>query len=118
MTGKEFANRIDFCLKQRKQTRKALTKDLGLASSTMSGWSASKQTIPRADVVELIANYFDVTTDWLISGKTENGTSEEELEFIRKMRQLTPGNRNAVKSLLESLYQQEQEAQDLSKKSG
>lgn len=109
MTGKEFANRIDFCLKQRKQTRKALTKDLGLASSTMSGWSASKQTIPRADVVELIANYFDVTTDWLISGKTEGGMSEDEMELVRKFRMLPPEQKSIVETLVNAMTEQNQE---------
>lgn len=107
MTGKEFAERIDFCLKQRNQSRKALTQDLGLASSTMSSWSASRQAIPRADVVEQIANYFGVSTDWLISGKTEGGISDEELELVHKFRGLKPGNKNAVSVFISALYIQD-----------
>lgn len=69
MTGKEFAERVDFCLNKRNQTRKALTADLGISSSTMSSWAAGRGSIPNANVVAQIAEYLDVTTDWLITGK-------------------------------------------------
>lgn len=116
MTGKEFCNRIDFCLAQKKLTRTALTKALGIASSTMSGWSASKQTIPKADVVEKIANFLEVSTDFLITGKDKSGMGMEEIDFISKLRFLSKENKNAVLTLLDSLYQQE--SQKLAKSSG
>lgn len=116
MTGKEFSNRIDFLLKQKNQTRKVLTEDLGIASSTISGWSASKQTIPRADVVEKIANYFNVSIDWLVTGKEKDGLTHEEADFIYKLRQLQEKDKNTVIGLLEMLYRQEEA--ELSKNSG
>ncbi len=69
MTGKEFAERVDFCLNKRNQTRKAITSDLGISSSTMSSWAAGRGSIPNANIVAQIAEYLGVTTDWLITGK-------------------------------------------------
>ncbi len=69
MTGKEFAERIDLCLNKRNQTRKALTADLGISSSTMSSWAAGRGSIPNANIVAQIAEYLNVPIDWLITGK-------------------------------------------------
>ena len=69
MTGKELTERIDFCLNKRNQTRKALTADLGISSSTMSSWAAGRGSIPNANIVIQIANYLKVSLDWLLTGK-------------------------------------------------
>lgn len=69
MTGKEFTERVDFCLSKRNQTRKAITTDLGISSSTMSSWAAGRGSIPNANVVAQIAEYLGVSTDWLITGR-------------------------------------------------
>ena len=69
MTGKEFADRVDFCLNKRNQTRKAITADLGISSSTMSSWAAGRGSIPNANVAAQIAEYLGVSLDWLITGK-------------------------------------------------
>lgn len=108
MTGKDFSTRIDFLLKQKNQSRKILTEELGIASSTMSSWSASKQAVPRADVVEKIADYFNVSIDWLVTGKEKDGLTHEEADFIYKLRQLPEKDKNTVTGLLEMLYKQEE----------
>lgn len=80
MTGKEFTERIDLCLRERNQTRKAITADLGISSSTMSSWAAGRGSIPNANVVAQIAEYLDVSTDWLITGK-----EKEPPDFARNL---------------------------------
>ena len=35
----------------------------------MSSWAAGRGSIPNANVVAQIADYLDVSTDWLITGK-------------------------------------------------
>lgn len=107
MTGKEFSDRIDLCLSKRNQTRKVLTQDLGIPSSTMSGWSASKQTIPRADMVEQIANYLGVSTDWLITGRNPEGITDEEAELLRRYRTLDARDKSVVTVLLNALASKE-----------
>lgn len=89
MTGKEFTKRIDFCLAKKNQTRKAITTDLGISSSTMSSWAAGRGSIPNANIVEKIAKYLNVTIDWLITGEENSDFTFEERELITKWRELT-----------------------------
>ena len=81
MTGKEFAERVDMSLKKRSQTRKALTTDLGISSSTMSSWAAGRGSIPNANVVEQIAKYLNVSLDWLITGEEKKSFQPPQMQF-------------------------------------
>lgn len=105
MTGKEFAERVDYLLKQRNQTRKAITNDLGISSSTMSSWAAGRGSIPNANVVAQIAEYLNTSTDWLISGKEKQvaGLSAEEQSIIDKYRTLKRENQITVIDFINSL---------------
>lgn len=111
-----FFERMKSLMDKRDISGREFADMLGITSANMTFWKQG--TMPKVNIAYKAAKILGVTVEYLLTGETESEASEEELEFIRKMRQLAPGNRNAVKSLLESLYQQEQEAQDLSKKSG
>ena len=102
MTGKDFSKRLDICLRNINQTRKSLTMDLGISSSTMSSWSASKGSIPKADVVEKIAKYLNVSTDWLITGEDPQGLTEEERRLVDDWRELGADARKAVRAVLDT----------------
>lgn len=103
MTGKEFAERIDFILKRRNQTRKAITTDLNISSSTMSSWAAGRGSIPNANIVAQIADYLNVTTDWLITGKEPEDfeCSKEEKELLSSLRLLDERDRQEILDLIE-----------------
>ena len=102
MTGKEFADRVDFCLNKRNQTRKAITADLGISSSTMSSWAAGRGSIPNANVAAQIAEYLGVSLDWLITGK--------EYECHETARNLPPPE---ILELAEDIYRLPQNLQEL-----
>ena len=104
MTGKEFAERIDFCLNKQNQTRKAITADLGI-SSTMSSWAAGRGSIPNANVVAQIAEYLGVSTDWLITGKDPAQAKlppREILELAEDINRLPVEYQEIIKSNVES----------------
>lgn len=61
-------------------TQKELSKILNLAYTSYNGYETGK-IIPPIDKVELIADYFDVTVDYLL-GKTDIKLSSTELNFI------------------------------------
>lgn len=103
MTGREFIERVDVLLKKRNETRKLLTTDLGIASSTMANWS-TQNTTPNANIVEQIANYFNVSTDWLIKGEEfNNEVPEEDKILLEKYNKLSEENKKIVLSLIENL---------------
>ena len=103
MTGKEFAERIDFVLSKRNQSRKAITTDLHISSSTMSSWAAGRGSIPNANVVAQIAEYLNVSTDWLITGQehTSFECTEWERELLRNVRLLDERDRQELKAIAE-----------------
>lgn len=47
-------------------------KDLGFSSATSTHWKNGK--IPKIDKVQKIADYFNVSTDWLLTGENKDGT--------------------------------------------
>jgi transcriptional regulator with XRE-family HTH domain len=93
MTGKEFAERIDSVLHARNQTRKAITTDLGISSSTMSSWAAGRGSVPNANVVASIATYLKVSTDWLIFGEESSGAVPMQTELLAVWMELTDEQR-------------------------
>ena len=55
------------------KTRKDVSKDLGIAYSTVVEWCAGKK-YPRIDKIEQLANYFGVQKSDLIEDKPVRGT--------------------------------------------
>jgi len=56
----------------------ALTNALEISSSSVSEWKKGKIK-PSADVIVKIANYFNVSTDYLLLGKESSGRSYTEI---------------------------------------
>ena len=73
----------------------AVAKTLGIPSGSITAWS--KGAVPRNSTIKKIAEYFGVTTDFLISGEKEKPTivSDDELsdsrrDMINLLRSLSP----------------------------
>lgn len=62
----------------------------GISNMTLSDWKNGKST-PKVDKLQKIADYFEVTVDYLISGKTDveknepSLSSKNELDISRKL---------------------------------
>ena len=73
-----FIQRIDFLIKKNGITRNALSKEIdGLNHNSFYAWE-NRGTIPSGDIFSKIADYFGVSTDWLITGK-ETSPNEKKL---------------------------------------
>jgi len=59
-------------IKKKEITANKFCADLGLSSATVTMW-ASRNSIPNGDTLNKIADYFGVTTDYLL-GRTPNKT--------------------------------------------
>ena len=74
-----------------------LVEECGGNRGSLSGWK--KGASPNSDIVMKIAVRLNVTTDFLLFGKTDNTTEQppEELRLIKAFRQLTDeGKRNVL----------------------
>lgn len=61
----KFAERLELLLKERSVTKYKLAKDTGISKSVLSDYCKGNVQ-PTADVIIVIAKYFDVSTDFLL----------------------------------------------------
>ena len=63
-----ISERIFDLLQKQKKSQGALSTALGIRQATVSSWK-TKGTTPAADLLEKIAEFFDVSVDYLVTGK-------------------------------------------------
>ena len=67
-TTKVFADRLSDLVEEKKKTglsQKEIASQIGVSSGTLSEWCSDNKT-PMIDALPKLANYFGVTSDWLI----------------------------------------------------
>ena len=68
--GKDIVFRIDSVLKKRNHNRKARADAVGISLQPFTSW-ANRGSIPGADIAYHIAEYLNVSVDWLLTGKED-----------------------------------------------
>ena len=66
---------FEMLLKQKNITASEVSKATGIASSTLSEWKSGKHQ-PSADKLRRIADFLEVTVDYLMTGKDTEKESE------------------------------------------
>ena len=95
-------------LNQKGVSRNKLLTDLHLGKNSFVNWE-KRGTIPGGDTLNKIAEYFNVSTDYLLGNeKTPSGNvydqySEEDLEIAKLYAALPDDDRRALKDYLEYL---------------
>ena len=90
-------------------------KETKIATSTLSDWKNGKST-PKQDKLKLIADYFGVSVDYLMTGKETRFTVEQASidvqlarqqkrikEYMLKFANLSDDKRNQIMSLIDML---------------
>lgn len=102
-------NRIVQLCKGQKITVKELEKALGFSNGAISHW---KTSIPKADKVLSVADFFNVSVKYLLSGEEEkpaapegNGLSEKEQRIIDLFRQLSEFQQDFLIAQIQGLLQ-------------
>lgn len=109
MSNIEIVERIDSLLKERNLKRQAVYDFAQIAYNTFPNWTKREDTKIPAQALYKIAEFLNVSIEYLLTGKEADGISPEEAEMLRKYKSLEPCAQNAVKVLLEGLYEQEKE---------
>lgn len=78
-----FAKRIKDLREKNNLQQKDLAKELGVLDATISMWENGKR-IPYSDMLIKIANYFGVSTDYLL-GNIPKKSKEEEIEVLKQL---------------------------------
>ena len=108
-----YDNFLKLCQQRGISVYKA-TKDMGIGQATATRWKQGTAT-PKADTLQKIADYFGVTTDYLLTGETKKSpasalTEDEELNELLEELKNNPGKRllfsktkNATKEDIEKI---------------
>lgn len=117
----EISSRIDNLLTQNNLKRADLVRGTGISEGTIRGWI--KGQIPSAEAAYKVAKYFNVTVEWLITGKPENENknlilSKSENELIEIFRKLDARDQQTLLNLASSMEKQYCAPMDQSNTSG
>lgn len=100
-------NRILDLMEKNNITAKQLTSDLEISNSSISDWKKGKGK-PSSDAIVKMAEYFNVTTDYLLLGITCNKTNninltENEQEILSLLHKFDERNQIKFISKVEDL---------------
>lgn len=104
----DFYARVKRLQKERKINDAELSRRVGLTQAGLAGWKV-KDSIPRADVALKAAEVLCTSVEYLITGKKDDQLTERESIALSQLKSLNDVNRNAVFTLIDGLYKQEQE---------
>jgi transcriptional regulator with XRE-family HTH domain len=95
-----FMDRVEQILKQKKLTQKELAENLSLRRPTLSDWKKNG-AVPAGDICYKIAEFLNVSPEWLITGNENKSLSNEERWLLKQWEQITPEQKDTVRTLLE-----------------
>jgi len=83
-----FSDKLRSLIEERNLTQKQIAKDLNIAASTMGGYVQGSSEPDFETLIEL-AQYFNVSTDYLLNVHSTEANSFAEDELLRVFRSLT-----------------------------
>ena len=91
-------DRIKSKADEKKISIKTLERESGLGNGVIKRWN---ETSPQCNKLEKVANYLQVSIEWLITGKENKDLSDEENEIIIAYKNAAPAIQEAVRKLLD-----------------
>jgi len=70
----EIGKRVFLLLGEKRISQTKLAEATGIPVGTISNWN-KKSTNPSADKISVIAGFFGVSTEWLLTGEEKNASS-------------------------------------------
>lgn len=93
-----ITDRIQTVAKEKGLSIKALEKEIGLGNGTIRRWTEKS---PQCDKLVMVANYLQVSLDWLVYGKEHGDLTLEEQELISAYRTAPEPMKAAARKLLD-----------------
>lgn len=113
----KFSNKLRNLIEERNLTQKKVANDLNIAPSTMGGYVQGSSE-PDFETLKRIAEYFNVSADYLLSMKCINCSSSSEDELIRFFRSLTNEQQRILLSRAKYSYETMKVKNNITYKSG
>ena len=114
----DFYERINNLIAQSNLSQGKLEKELNLGNGSISKWKNGK--LPKAETIILLSNYFNVSSDYLLTGKEPRFGSETDFivgymnnpalkNAMSKLIKLTDSDKTLIFNLINSLYEKVEE---------
>lgn len=105
-----FIDRLENFLNEKKITKTELAEKIGIRRPTISEWKKNG-AIPSGDICLKIANYLNVSVEWLLSGEEKQAPqlSQEEEQFIGTYQSLTEEQKKTIRILLDGYKNENKE---------
>lgn len=91
---------------EKKLSQEAIAKELDVSQSLINNWETNRST-PAPEMLEYIADYFDVSVDYLIGRsnfKNLEANSEIDKALFSKARQLDNSTKIALLQVMNSVH--------------
>ena len=78
-----IGNRLNHALSYKNMTKGALAKEIGVHASTIDNYIKNKVKNPNSLILEKIASYLDISSDWLIlnmGAMNDNRVEEDTIQ--------------------------------------
>lgn len=103
-----FAQILDDLLIERGLSNYQISKDTGISDSLIGYWRQGKR-IPKADNLLQLANYLEVSTDYLLTGIKSTCSTQElsllEMECLEKFNRLLEIDKGKILDRMETMYE-------------
>lgn len=115
-----FFDRITLLCKQQGETLNSFARKVGIPSGSVTAWK--RGTVPRANNLDKIAGFFNVSVDYLLGNDAAakkatapegDGSSNPDFDvFLKTYEGLSPAKQSLVQSLVRELASAEARADD------
>lgn len=106
-----IVDRIQQKVKEKGLNIKTLEKEVGIGNGTIRRWD---ERSPQCDKLSLVANYLNISLDWLVFGKEKENLTEDEEQILDAYRIAGNDMKRAARKLLDIPEQEREEAERLS----
>ena len=97
-----FFERFELLLKTKGVSRSKFAEDLKIRTALISEWKKNGN-LPNGETAIKIANYFDISLDYLLTGNLKNEFPDEDIALIVRYHNLSQEKKQVIKLLLDIL---------------
>lgn len=98
-----FYERLQALMNSKQLTQKQLADDLSIRQNTISDWK-NKGNLPQGETAIKIAQYFNVSLDYLLTGEDKNKElSPDEIELLSLYKPLSRSNKLLLKGIITTM---------------
>lgn len=110
-----FYDRLDLLMRERKTKPAHVADDLGMRRNKFTEWKTEGFRPNISDVITL-ARYFEVSTDWLLTGEEKETTIPHvDRILLKKYHELDEQNKKFLDNVLDMLWLQDNNRSPLPK---